>query len=85
MMRMNRNCVLGALVGDIIGSVYEFQNTKSTDFELFTPWSKFTDDSVMTLAVAKWLMEDGESVLHAVREKKASILMGAFLCYIFAI
>ena len=50
--------MLGALVGDIVGSVYEFQNTKSTDFELFTPNSTFTDDSVMTLAVAKWLLED---------------------------
>ena len=50
--------MLGALVGDIIGSVYEFHNVKSTDFELFTPWNNFTDDSIMTLAVAKWLMED---------------------------
>ncbi|MBR0036265.1 MAG: ADP-ribosylglycohydrolase family protein [Bacteroidales bacterium] len=50
--------MLGALVGDIIGSVYEFRNTKRTDFDLFTPWSTFTDDSVMTLAVAKWLVED---------------------------
>jgi ADP-ribosylglycohydrolase len=51
---------VGALAGDIIGSLYEFYNTKSTDFELFTKWTKFTDDSVMTLAVAKWLMEDAE-------------------------
>jgi len=65
---MNRNCVLGALVGDIVGSVYEFQNTKSTDFELFTPNSTFTDDSVMTLAVAKWLMEDKvHSTAHLIR------------------
>ena len=48
--------MLGALVGDIIGSMYEFHNTKRTDFELFTEWTKFTDDSVMTLAVAKWLL-----------------------------
>ena len=60
--------MLGALVGDIIGSVYEFQNTKSTDFELFTPNSTFTDDSVMTLAVAKWLMEDEvHSTAHLIR------------------
>ena len=60
--------MLGALVGDIIGSVYEFQNTKSTDFELFTPWSSFTDDSVMTLAVAKWLLEDeAHSTAHLIR------------------
>ncbi len=50
--------MLGALAGDIIGSVYEFRNTKSTDFDLFTKYTTFTDDSVMTLAVARWLMED---------------------------
>lgn len=54
-----KNCkMLGALAGDIIGSVYEFWNAKSKDFELFTPHTRFTDDSVMTLAVAKWLVED---------------------------
>ena len=49
--------MLGAIIGDIVGSVYEFANTKSTEFELFAPWSNFTDDSVMTLAVAKWLVQ----------------------------
>lgn len=56
--------MLGAVVGDIIGSVYEFQNTKSTEFDLFTPWTTFTDDSVMTLAVAKWLLEDPAHTIH---------------------
>lgn len=56
--------MLGALVGDIIGSVYEFYNTKSTDFELFSDTSEFTDDSVMTLAVAKWLLEDEAHTLQ---------------------
>lgn len=55
---MRKTRMLGAVVGDIVGSVYEFANTKSTQFDLITPWSKFTDDSVMTLAVAKWLMDD---------------------------
>ena len=60
--------MLGALAGDIIGSPYEFYNTKSMDFELFTEWTKFTDDSVMTLAVAKWLIEDAEhSARHLIR------------------
>ena len=56
--------MLGALVGDIVGSVYEFHNTKSTDFELFYGASNYTDDSVMTLAVAKWLIEDEAHTLH---------------------
>lgn len=46
--------MLGAVVGDIIGSTYEWYNTKRMDFELFPQGSRFTDDSVMTLAVAKW-------------------------------
>ena len=60
--------MLGAIVGDIVGSVYEFDNTKSTDFELFYEESCFTDDTVMTLAVAKWLIEDKtHSSQHLVR------------------
>ena len=65
---MKRTRMLGALAGDIIGSPYEFYNTKSIDFELFTKWTRFTDDSVMTLAVAKWLIEDVEhSPWHLIR------------------
>ena len=56
--------MLGALAGDIIGSVYEFYGTKSTEFDLFSDASRFTDDSVMTLAVAKWLVEDEAHTLH---------------------
>lgn len=52
--------MLGAIVGDIIGSAYEFNNTKRKEFHLFTPKSKFTDDTVMTLAVARWLCDDKE-------------------------
>ena len=52
--------MLGAIIGDIIGSVYEFNNKKQKDFHLFTPMSRFTDDTVMTLAVAEWLTEDKE-------------------------
>ena len=65
---MEKIKMLGAVAGDIIGSVYEFRNTKSTQFDLFTPWTRFTDDSVMTLAVAKWLIEDKRhSISHLIR------------------
>lgn len=50
--------MLGAIIGDVVGSVYEFDNTKDYNFHLLTPRSEFTDDTVMTLAVAKWLLED---------------------------
>lgn len=49
---MEKVKMLGAIAGDIIGSTYEFHNVKLTKCELFTPKSRFTDDSVMTLAVA---------------------------------
>lgn len=51
--------MIGAIAGDIIGSVYEFDNIKTTDFRLFSPQCDFTDDSIMTVAVADWLMNDG--------------------------
>ncbi len=50
--------MLGAVLGDVIGSVYEFRNAKTKEFPLITPQTRYTDDSVMTLAVAKWLLED---------------------------
>jgi ADP-ribosylglycohydrolase len=50
--------MLGSVTGDTIGSVYEFANTKDYDFELFRPGSSYTDDSVMTMAVAFWLLND---------------------------
>lgn len=61
---MEKVKMLGALVGDIIGSTYEFYNTKRMDFDLFEKRSTFTDDSVMTLAVAKWLIEDEAHTIH---------------------
>ena len=43
--------MLGAIIGDTVGSVYEFENIKTTEFDLFSPESIYTDDSVITLAV----------------------------------
>ena len=51
---MERN-ILGAIIGDIVGSRCERHNCKSTTFDLFTEKSKPTDDTIMTLAVAEWL------------------------------
>ena len=52
---------LGALIGDTVGSVYEFDNIKTTDFPLFSPESNYTDDSIMTIAVADWLANTDRS------------------------
>ena len=55
---MYNNKILGAIVGDIVGSTREWNNVKTEDFELLPAGSRFTDDTVMTLAVAEWLMTD---------------------------
>ena len=46
----------GAILGDMIGSIYEWNSHKSKDFELLTSGSRFTDDTVMTIAVAEGFM-----------------------------
>ena len=48
--------MLGAIIGDIVGSVYEWANIKTTDFPFFQPTCFFTDDSVLTVATAKALL-----------------------------
>ena len=50
--------MLGAIIGDTIGSVYEFHNIKTTNFPLFDSQCNYTDDSIMTMAVANWLLTD---------------------------
>lgn len=50
--------MLGAIAGDIIGSVYEACPLKSTQFPLFSKYSTFTDDTVLTVAVAYAILED---------------------------
>jgi ADP-ribosylglycohydrolase len=48
--------MLGAIVGDIVGSVHEGAGTKTKDFPLFVSGSTYTDDTVLTVAVAEWLL-----------------------------
>ncbi|MBP7705706.1 MAG: ADP-ribosylglycohydrolase family protein [Candidatus Aminicenantes bacterium] len=52
--------MLGAIAGDIIGSVHEFGLTKTKDFPLFGPRCRFTDDTVMTAAIAQAILTDGD-------------------------
>ena len=61
--------MIGAIFGDIVGSVYEFDNVKTKEFQLFTDKCKFTDDTVMTVAVADALMQfDKVSDLEAFKK-----------------
>jgi len=57
--------MLGAIIGDIVGSRFEWNNHKDKHFELFTEDCRMTDDSIMTIAVAKALMET-EKALESV-------------------
>jgi len=54
--------MLGAIIGDIVGSIYEFNNIKTKDFPLFSEKCKYTDDTVMTIAVADALMGSDDFV-----------------------
>ncbi len=54
--------MLGAIAGDVIGSVHEAAGTKTKDFPLFTDDSRFTDDTVLTVAVAERLLFGGDYV-----------------------
>ena len=60
---MNEKGIIGAVIGVVVGSRFEWSNTKKTDFDLFAPWSKFTDDTVMTIAVTEWLTAGGDLAL----------------------
>jgi ADP-ribosylglycohydrolase len=54
--------MLGAIAGDVIGSVHEGAGTKTKDFPLFVAGSRFTDDTVLTVAVAERLLRGGSYV-----------------------
>ena len=66
--------MLGAIIGDTVGSAYEFHNTKDYDFTLFLGNSAYTDDSVMTMAVAYWLLKDKE---HSYQGLEDAVVMFA--------
>jgi len=63
--------MLGAIIGDIVGSPYEHtrNNIKTTQFPLFSEYSRFTDDTVMTCAVAEALMQSYGDSMDNIREK----------------
>lgn len=85
--------MLGALTGDTIGSVYEFHNTKEYDFPQFQERSSYTDDSIMTMAVAYWLLTDKEHTFQKLEDamvtfaKNCPCPMGGFgagfACWLF--
>jgi ADP-ribosylglycohydrolase len=79
--------MIGAIAGDIIGSVYEHGRIKEKDFPLFDPRCTFTDDSVLTVAVAKAILEGQgyeEALLDVGRRYPAAGYGGAFIHWLFS-
>ena len=64
--------MIGAIFGDVVGSVYEFDNIKTKQFELFSADCEFTDDTVMTVAVADALLKY-ESITDVAKFKETLI------------
>ncbi len=52
--------MLGSIAGDIVGSIFEARPVKTVDFPLFSAGSTFTDDTVLTIAVADAILSDGD-------------------------
>ena len=66
----------GAVIGDIAGSVYEWKNVKTKEFELFRKRSRCTDDSVMTVAVADALLQAGpDAAVEEIRKAGADVIV----------
>ena len=55
---MKKVSIIGAIAGDVIGSIYEFNPTKDYNFRLLDERMEITDDSIMTIAVADWVLHD---------------------------
>lgn len=52
--------MIGAIIGDVVGSRFEFNNHRSKDFNLIDGRCVFTDDTVCTIAVADWIMKSSD-------------------------
>lgn len=52
--------MLGAIIGDIVGSVYEFSNIKRKDFPFWGQYCEYTDDSILAIATADWVLHGGD-------------------------
>ena len=61
---MKKASIMGAIVGDTIGSIYEFDSIKDYDFLILDERMEFTDDSIMTIAVADWIL-NSQTLSHS--------------------
>lgn len=61
--------ILGAIMGDVLGSPYEWDEITSRHFNLMNKECKYTDDTVMTVAVMEWLLQSVDGGVEALTEK----------------
>ena len=66
-MKDGRIALLGAICGDVVGSAREWRRIKKLDFELLPNRARFTDDTVMTCAVAEWLMNPNTGLIETMQ------------------
>ncbi len=79
--------MLGAIIGDIVGSIYEGKTIRRKDFDLFTPKSHFTDDTVLTVAIADSLLTQtpyAQGVKHYFRRYPRAGYGGRFISWGFS-
>ncbi|CAM4148817.1 hypothetical protein VRRI112168_15895 [Vreelandella rituensis] len=80
--------MIGAIAGDIIGSVYEHQPIKTKDFPLFQAQSRFTDDSVLRVAIASAILDNtpyADAVRQIGRQYPSAGYGGSFIQWLAAV
>ncbi len=71
--------MLGAVIGDVIGSVFENENVKSTSFDLFSRFSCFTDDTVLTVAIADAVLNHTRHPIQFIEDRQNRIRYASHL------
>lgn len=56
--------MIGSIIGDIVGSIYEFSNIKTKELPLFSKYCEFTDGSILTVTTADWLLYGGDAAKY---------------------
>lgn len=81
--------MLGAIIGDMVGSIYEFHNIKSKNFEIYNPKMEMTDDSILTIAVARTLknhypFDSKEETIKAIQQELCEAFVEAWDAFPYA-
>ena len=67
--------MIGAIIGDVAGSTFEFNNTKDYNFPIYAEGSSFTDDTICSIAIAEWLLEDNTYSIDTLQSKLVELGM----------